>query len=155
MPPSDSGIGRSPDTTQHGYSTSGRMLFGLRTDSAFAACGGIVWRRMATSGSNRAGRRGGRRKGRNALASWRIGRKSKARRRLSSGLGRAVRRDDHPRTAMAAMHHSRIELTMNYCTSPGLLVAELLMHRPLPPNRVAERPPARLSTPRPTRSWPP
>jgi hypothetical protein len=27
----------------------------------------------------------------------------------------------HPRTAMAAMRHSRIELTMNYYTDPALL----------------------------------
>lgn len=27
----------------------------------------------------------------------------------------------HPRTAMAAMRHSRIELTTNYCTDPTLL----------------------------------
>jgi hypothetical protein len=27
----------------------------------------------------------------------------------------------HPRAAMAAMRHSRIDLTMNYCTDPTLL----------------------------------
>ena len=56
--------------------------------SAIAARGGIVWHRVATSGSDRAGGSRGRRRGRKALACWRIDRKPKVRRRLPSSLHR-------------------------------------------------------------------